>query len=72
MAKAAGVRSWKAFAESAKGAAVDEVDGSVRITPYCALGAKEGFKEVLDQRVEVADFRQATAKLLDHFQISPS
>jgi hypothetical protein len=69
MAKASGVRSWKTFAEQAKGVAIEEVDGSIRITPYLSLGSKEGFKEVLDERVKVPDLNAATSGLLRHFQV---
>ncbi|HWI88306.1 MAG TPA: hypothetical protein VNS11_03570 [Sphingomicrobium sp.] len=69
MAKAAGVRSWKAFVEKAKGVAIDEIDGSVRITPYLSLGSKEGFKEALDERVTTPDLKAATNRLLQHFRV---
>ena len=69
MTKAAGVRSWKAFAEKAKGVAIDETDGAIRITPYLSLGSKEGFKEAPDERVAVRDLDAATTTLLQRFQI---
>ena len=67
-ANAANVRSWKSFAEKAKGIAIDEVDGTVRMTPYVSLGSKDGFKELIDERTEVSDLNGAVAQLLRQFQ----
>jgi hypothetical protein len=66
MARAAGVRSWKAFAASAELVSVREAGGSYSITPWKNLGARDGFEPIPDQQLTLSgDLKSVAENILE-------